>query len=204
MKRQIRVAASILLFLLMSAGVAAAQALKFAQLGDFRLESGDVLRDCRIGYRTFGALNADRSNAILFPTWASGTTEQLMSNFGPGRLVDTSKFYVIAVDALGNGVSSSPSNSTRQPRMKFPRFTVRDMVNSQHELLTKVLGISHLKAVLGISMGGMQTFQWIVAYPDFMDCGVPVVGSPRLAPYDLLDWQTQIDAIMNDPGWQNG
>ncbi|MDT5155701.1 MAG: hypothetical protein QOH51_58 [Acidobacteriota bacterium] len=188
----------------MSAGVAAAQALKFAQLGDFRLESGDVLRDCRIGYRTFGALNADRSNAILFPTWASGTTEQLMSNFGPGRLVDTSKFYIIAVDALGNGVSSSPSNSTRQPRMKFPRFTVRDMVNSQHELLTKVLGISHLKAVLGISMGGMQTFQWIVAYPDFMDCGVPVVGSPRLAPYDLLDWQTQIDAIMNDPGWQNG
>jgi homoserine O-acetyltransferase len=204
LKRQIRVAASILLFLLMSAGVAAAQELKFAQLGDFRLESGDVLRDCRIGYRTFGALNADRSNAILFPTWASGTTEQLMSNFGPGRLVDTSKFYVIAVDALGNGVSSSPSNSTRQPRMKFPRFTVRDMVNSQHELLTKVLGISHLKAVLGISMGGMQTFQWIVAYPDFMDCGVPVVGSPRLAPYDLLDWQTQIDAIMNDPGWQNG
>jgi homoserine O-acetyltransferase len=204
MKRQFRIAASIFLFLTLSAVVAEAQEQKFAQLGDFRLESGEILRDCRIGYRTFGTLNADRSNAILFPTWASGTTEQLASNFGPGRLVDTSKFYVVAVDALSNGVSTSPSNSTAQPRMKFPRFTVGDMVNSQHELLTKVLDINHLKAVMGISMGGMQTFQWMVAYPDFMDVAIPVVGSPRLAPYDLLDWQTQIDAIMNDPGWQNG
>jgi homoserine O-acetyltransferase len=141
---------------------------------------------------------------ILFPTWASGTTEQLASNFGPGRLVDTTKYYVVAVDALSNGVSSSPSNSTRQPRMSFPRITIRDMVNTQHELLTKVLHVSHVRAVMGVSMGGMQTFQWMVAYPDFMDACVPIVGSPRLAPYDLLNWQTQIDAISNDPGWQNG
>ncbi|MDQ3907488.1 MAG: alpha/beta fold hydrolase [Acidobacteriota bacterium] len=190
---------------MLTAAVAAAQQQQqFARLGDFRLESGETLRDCRVGYRTFGAMNADRSNVILFPTWASGTTEQLASNFGPGRLVDTSKYYVVAVDALSNGVSSSPSNSTLQPRMSFPRVTIRDMVNTQHELLTRVLGIKHVRAVMGISMGGMQTFQWVVAYPDFMDLGVPVVGSPRLAPYDLLDWQTQIDAIMNDPGWQNG
>ncbi len=198
-------AASCLSLLMLTAAVAAAQQQQqFARLGDFRLESGETLRDCRVGYRTFGAMNADRSNVILFPTWASGTTEQLASNFGPGRLVDTSKYYVVAVDALSNGVSSSPSNSTLQPRMSFPRVTIRDMVNTQHELLTRVLGIKHVRAVMGISMGGMQTFQWVVAYPDFMDLGVPVVGSPRLAPYDLLDWQTQIDAIMNDPGWQNG
>src|SRR5438270_9408084 len=204
MKSPARIVAGLSLCLLFTAGVAAAQNLQSARLGDFKLESGEVIRDCRVGYRTFGALNGERSNAILFPTWASGTTEQLMSNFGQGRLVDTTKYYVIAVDALGNGVSSSPSNSTTQPRMSFPRFTVRDMVNTQHELLTKVLHVNHLKAVMGISMGGMQTFQWLVSYPDFMDCGVPIVGSPRLAPYDLLDWQTQIDAIMNDPGWQNG
>lgn len=203
MKSPARFAFALLLCLSVTVA-AAAQEQKFAGLGDFRLESGEVIRGCRIGYRTVGQLNKDGSNVILFPTWASGTTEQLLSNFGPGRLVDTSKYYVVAVDALGNGVSSSPSNSAAQPRMSFPRFTVRDMVNTQHELLTKVLRIKHLLAVVGTSMGGMQTFQWMVAYPDFMDRAVPIVGSPRLAPYDLLDWQTQIDAITNDPGWQNG
>jgi homoserine O-acetyltransferase len=193
-----------LLTLLLAAAAAAAQEQKFADLGDFKLESGEVIRGCRIGYRTFGTLNNDRSNAVLVPTWASGTTEQLASNFGPGRLVDTSKFYVVAADALGNGVSSSPSNSAAQPRMKYPRVTIRDMVGTQHELLTKVLGLTHLRAVLGISMGGMQTFQWLVSYPEFMDRAVPIVGSTRLAPYDLLLWQAQIDAIMNDPGWRGG
>ncbi|PYS79985.1 MAG: homoserine acetyltransferase, partial [Acidobacteria bacterium] len=103
MKSPARIVAGLSLCLLFMAGVAAAQNLQSARLGDFKLESGEVIRDCRVGYRTFGALNGERSNAILFPTWASGTTEQLMSNFGAGRLVDTSKYYVIAVDALGNG-----------------------------------------------------------------------------------------------------
>ena len=111
---------------------------------------------------------------------------------------------MIAVDALANGVSSSPSNSASQPRMKFPKITMRDMVNSQHRLLIETLGIKHLKAVVGISMGGMQTFEWMVAYPDFMDNVVPIVGSPCLAPYDLLHMQTEIDAIKNDPWWMNG
>jgi homoserine O-acetyltransferase len=199
-----RLALSSSLLLLFVAVGAAAQDLQFAELGDFKLESGEVIRDCRIGYRTFGKLKPEKSNAILFPTWASGTTEQLKSNIGRGRLVDDAEYYVIAVDALGNGVSSSPSNSKQQPRMSFPQFTIRDMVNTQHEVLTKVLGLNHLRAVVGISMGGMQAFQWGVSYPDFMDKLVPIVGSPRLAPYDLLLWQAQIDAIMNDREWNNG
>lgn len=190
--------------LLLLTGAASAQELRFAELGDFKLESGETLRDCRIGYRTFGKLNADQSNAVLYPTWASGTSEQLKSNVGHGRLVDDTDYFVITIDALANGVSSSPSNSKLQPRMGFPKITIGDMVNAEYAVVTKVLGLKHLKAVIGTSMGGMQTFQWMVAYPEFMDKAITIVGSPRLAPYDLLLWQAQIDAIMNDRGWNNG
>ncbi len=183
---------------------AAAQEQQFADLGDLKLESGEILQDCRIGYRTLGTLNADKSNVILFPTWAGGKSEQLVGNVGPGKMADSSKYYVILVDALSNGVSSSPSNSAKQPRMRFPRITIRDMVEAEHILLVRVLGITHVRAVMGISMGGMQTFQWVVAYPDFMDKAIPVVGSPRLGAYDLVHWQAQIDAIVNDPAWHGG
>ena len=184
--------------------VACAQEQQFANIGDLRLQNGGVIRNCRIGYRTFGQLNSDKSNVIVFPTWAGGTTEQLVSNIGPGKLVDSSRYFVIAIDALSNGVSSSPSNSRLQPRMRFPKFGLRDTVESQHVLLTKVLKIDRVKAVVGISMGGMQAFQWIVSYPNFMEKAVPIVGSPRLAPYDLLLWQAQIEALMRDRDWRGG
>lgn len=181
-----------------------AQGQKFADIGDFKLESGEVIKDCRIGYRTYGKLNADGSNAVLFTTWAGGTTEQAAGQFAPGSVIDTDKFFVVAVDAFANGVSSSPSNSKLQPRMKFPVFGIVDNVNAQHHLLTKVLKIKHLYAVYGISMGGMQTFQWMVSYPDFMDKAIPVVGTPQPAPYDLVLWETQNEVLMSDAAWKGG
>ncbi len=111
---------------------------------------------------------------------------------------------MVTLDALGDGVSSSPSNSAAQPRMRFPKFTIRDMVNSQYRLVTEKLGLSHVKAVMGISMGGMQTFQWVVAYPDFMDRAVPIVGSPRLCASDVLLWSAEAAAIRSDKEWKDG
>jgi homoserine O-acetyltransferase len=177
---------------------------QIGKIGDLPLESGEVIKDCQVEYRVVGAANADKSNVVVWATWFSGITKDLLVHVGPGKLVDSAKYQVVLVGALANGVSSSPSNSPLQPRTRFPAVSMRDMVESQHRLLTRVLGLPHVHAVMGISMGGMQTFQWGLTYPAFMDRLIPIVGSPRLAPYDLLLWQANLDAIEQNPAYAGG
>lgn len=176
---------------------------RFADLGTCNLESGQRIEGCRIGYRTFGKLDAARSNAVLFPTWFSGTTKPLV-DVVPDKLVDTKRFHLILVDALGDGVSTSPSNSKTQGRLAFPRFTVRDMVESQRRLLTEVLGIPRLRAVMGISMGGMQAIEWGVTHPELVDRIVPVVGTPQLTSHDLHLWTTELHALQESAAYDHG
>ena len=176
----------LLIFVFISSIIFSQSKQLFAEIGNLNLENGEILYDCTIGYRTFGKMNEGKTNIVLFPTWFGGTTAQLIDLIGPGKLIDDTKYYVIAVDALGNGISSSPSNSELQSGVDFPDITIEDMVNSQYILLTKELDIHHLFAVIGGSMGSMQAFQWIVSYPDFIDKAVPYVCSPRRTTYDQL------------------
>jgi len=171
--------------------------LRLADLGDFRLESGRVIEECHVGYRTFGTLDPGRSNVILFPTWFSGTSQDLvdLGFIGPGKLADTSRWFVVAVDALGNGVSSSPSNSRKQPGRAFPAFTVRDLVRAQHQVLTRYLGLERLHAVIGISMGGMQAFQWTTFRPGFAQRAVSIMGTPRASPADVALYDAGLRAL---------
>jgi homoserine O-acetyltransferase len=177
---------------------------QFADLGHCQLESGQAIENCRMGYRTFGSLHSDGGNTILFPTWYNGTSEDLKQFIGPNRLVDTTRYFVVAVDALGNGVSSSPSNSNPQKGTKFPAITIRDMVNAEYRLATEVLRVRQLYAVVGISMGGMQAFEWAVDYPDFVLKAIPIIGTPQQTSYDLLNWDLLRQAIEADPAYNHG
>ena len=166
------------------------QDLQTADLGTCVLESGEVLRPCALSYRTLGTLNDERDNAILVPTWFRGTSEGSL-RFATA-FVDTTAFYMIVVDALGNGVSTSPSNTPTQGGESFPEISIGDMVATQYRLVTDVLNLDGLYAVTGASMGGMQTFEWMVAHPRFFEKAVPLIGSPKLGPYDVALWETEL------------
>src|SRR5271168_5196983 len=177
---------------------------QYADLGVCELAGGGQIASCRLGYRTWGTLNAEHSNAILFPTWFAGTSHNIQDWVGADKLVDPERYFVIAVDALGDGVSSSPSNSGSQAGPQFPPFTTRDMVEAEYRLVTEALHLTHLHAVMGISMGGIQTFEWMVDYPGFMDVAIPIVGSPRPTSYDLIFYRNAEYALKNDPAWHGG
>jgi homoserine O-acetyltransferase/O-succinyltransferase len=180
----------VLAFVLFSTSLVAADQ-QFYELKALKLVSGKTVSSCRVGYRTFGTLNEAKSNAVVFPTWFSGKSAELEQFFGAGKLVDTRSYFGVAIDALGNGVSCSPSNVSGG----LPQIAIADMVQAEYRVLTEGLGLKVVHAVVGISMGGMQTFEWIARYPDFMKKAVPIIGSPKLTTADLLLWQAELSAI---------
>jgi len=174
------------------------------QMGDLNLESGETIKDFSISYVTHGKLNENKSNAVLMVTAIGGNHHRIDFLIGPGKALDPSKYFIVCTDAIGNGLTTSPSNSTAQPRMQFPRFSIRDMVLSEYRLLTEHLGISHVITVIGPSMGGMQSMQWGVSYPDFMDSLVPMVPLAKSPAWTAAILETMRKAIMLDPEWNNG
>lgn len=184
--------------------VAVSAPQQMVQLGDYTLESQSVIHDCGIGYRTLGTLNADKSNVVVFLPWHTGKSIDVLPLLTPKGLFNPAGYYVIIVDPIGNGVSCSPSNSLKQHGTAFPVFTMRDVVEAEYQLLHDKLGYKHVHAVLGYSMGGSSTFQWMVSHPGYMDVAIPIAGTPRQTSYDLLFWRTEEMAMLADPDYANG
>ena len=177
--------------------------LQHYAIGDFKLESGEVIRDFSIAYMTEGTLNPDKSNAALMVTAIGGNHHRIDFLIGPGRGLDTDKLFVIKTDAIGNGLTTSPSTSAAQHGPDFPHFTIRDMVESQYQLLQH-LGIQHLVVVAGASMGGMQTLQWGVSHPGMMDALVALTPMARTAPWSIAVNHATRRALMLDPAFKDG
>jgi len=172
--------------------------------GDLKLESGEAIKDFSISYVTHGTLNAQKSNAILMVTAIGGNHHRLDFMIGPGKALDPEKYFIICTDAISNGLSTSPSNSKAQPRMQFPKFAIRDMVESQYRLLKEKLGIDHVVAVVGPSMGGMQVLQWGVSHPEYMDSLVAMVPLAKTPAWTVAVLEASRKAIMNDAAWKDG
>lgn len=175
-------------------------------LGDFELEEGGTIRGLKLAYATFGALSPKRDNAILFPSWYSGTTKILEQAYiGPGRALDPNKYFIILVNQIGNGLSTSPHNAP-QPfnAARFPRVRIGDDVRAQHRLIVEKFGIEQLALVLGGSMGAQQTYDWAVRFPDAVARAAPIAGTAKGTAHNQLLVETFIDAITGDPAWDGG
>src|ERR1700726_2831606 len=146
----------------------------------FKSESGVILPEAHIVYGTYGHLNAAHDNVILLPSHYMADHQGYEWLIGPGKALDTSRLFLVATELFGNGHSSSPSN-TPEPfhGPRFPVMTIRDNVQAVHRLLTEELKITHLRAIIGFSMGAQQAFQWAVNYPNFADRIVATAGTAK-------------------------
>src|SRR6476659_5323949 len=174
-------------------------------LGDVTLQHGATLRDAKLAYKTYGQLNADKSNAIVYPTWYSGRHWENEWLIGEGRGLDPSRYFIIVPNMLGNGLSSSPSN-TPEPfdRARFPDIAVQDNVAVQHRLVTEQFGIERLALVLGWSMGAGQTFQWAVSHPEMVSRALPFCGSSRTSPHNIVFLEGVKGALTADGAFRGG
>ena len=175
------------------------------EAGDVTLQSGVVLPGVRIVYQTHGRLNAARDNAIVYPTHYSGTHDSNAWAIGPGLALDPDRYFIVIPNMLGNGLSSSPSN-TPAPHdgPRFPLVTVRDNVLLQHRLITEVFGLATLALVTGHSMGAQQTFQWGALFPDMVRRIAPFCGSARTSRHNWLFLEGCKSALLADAAFAGG
>ena len=174
-------------------------------IANFRTEGGVVLPLARIVYGTYGHLNADRSNTVLLPSHYMANYHGYEWLIGSEKALDPGKLFLVATELFGSGGSSSPSN-TPEPfhGPRFPQMTIRDNVEAVHRLLIEELKVTHIKAVIGFSMGAQQAFQWAVSYPEFADRIVATSGTAKTYPHGIVRLEGQIAALTADPAFQGG
>ena len=174
-------------------------------IANFQTESGVTLPQVHLVYGTYGHLNAAKDNAVLLPSHYMANFHGYEWLIGTDKALDITKLFLVATELFGNGNSSSPSN-TPEPYHgpRFPVTTIRDNVNAVHRLLTEELKITHLRAVIGFSMGAQQAFQWAVSYPIFADRIVATAGTAKTYPHGFVRLEGQIAALTADAAFQNG
>ncbi|MBF4567576.1 alpha/beta fold hydrolase [Plantibacter sp. VKM Ac-2880] len=155
-------------------------------LGRFALESGADLPEARLAYTTHGVLNAAGDNAVLVPSYYTGTHASAEPWIGAGRALDPAEWFIVSVDLFGNGVSTSPSNAVTEVRgAAFPTVSIGDNVRAQHRLAEQ-LGVRRWRLVVGWSMGALQAYEWAVRYPELIDAFLPIAGAARCSPHNAV------------------
>ena len=175
------------------------------QLGDVALQSGAVLSDARLAYKTYGSLNPNGDNVVLMPTFYTGTHGRNEGFFGAGRAVDPARHFIVSVNLVGNGLSSSPSNTPApQDGPRFPHVTLHDNVFCQHRLLTEHLGVERVALVYGWSMAACQAFQWAAQYPDLVAAILPFCGSAKTSVHNIVFLEGVKAALTADAAFAGG
>jgi homoserine O-acetyltransferase len=179
---------------------------QLADIGDLVLEEGDTLRGCQLAYQTLGELNAAKDNAVLVTTWYSGTHGVMRDTYvGPGRALDPEKYFIVLVNQIGSGLSTSPHNlAGPYGQARFPHVRIGDDVVAQERLLREVLGVERLALAFGGSMGAQQTFEWAVRFPDKVERAAALAGTARLFTHCEIFAQTLVDTLRGDPGFADG